>query len=114
MDGEDKEYGASASFDKLFKDAGLHLIYCLPIPNERNEVGPELWPIIGFYVKGLDEKRAERNERPKIHGILIDRLRKVFSHIDDSELSFFDVFYAEDWELPYNPNDPNFMTKDDY
>jgi addiction module RelB/DinJ family antitoxin len=114
MDKEDKEYGASKSFEKLFRDERIHLIYCLPVPNERNEVGPELWPVLGFYLKGIDAKRVGRNEKPKIHRILFERLKRVFAHIEESELDFFDVFYEEDWELPYDPNDPNFMTKDDY
>ncbi|MFP3041485.1 type II toxin-antitoxin system RelB/DinJ family antitoxin [Treponema primitia] len=108
IDREDKEYGASKSFEKLFRDEGLHLIYSLPVPNGRNEIGPELLPVLGFYLKGTNAKRT------RIHRILFERLMQVFSHVEESELNIFEIFYEENWELPYDPNDPNFMTMDDY
>ncbi|MDR0472492.1 MAG: type II toxin-antitoxin system RelB/DinJ family antitoxin [Treponema sp.] len=111
---DDPEYGAFASFTNLFQSSGLKLEYCY----SNNEVhGMDLPWVVGIALSEQDAKSLHNGEKPQVIFSLCRKLRGIFTNFEEKNLQIFEVFDEETEELManiYDPNDPNFMTSDDY
>jgi len=111
---DDPGYGNFDSFSKLYGEFGLKLEYCY----SNNEVNSGIPPCVaGVYLTRADEKRVSSGEKPRVFISLCRKFRRIISDFKDDDLQVFEVFDEETEKMManiYDPNDPNFMTKDDY
>jgi addiction module RelB/DinJ family antitoxin len=109
-----KSGGSFDAFENLFKEKGLRLTRC---DSNRQECGPCPPYVLGFSLKKVDERLVFNGQKPQMYQELVKKLLAVFSKLEEEELEVFEVFDEETEGLfsnIYDPNDPNFMCKDDY
>jgi len=110
----DPDYGAFDSFANLFKGYGLKLEYCYWNTNEHGLVPPY---VAGVHLTSQEEKRLANGEKPKSFLSLCRKFRGIIAKFKEDDLEVFEVYDEETEEMMgniYDPNDPNFMTSDDY
>jgi addiction module RelB/DinJ family antitoxin len=111
---DNKSYGAFDSFADLFKGYGLTLEYCYSNEEVHGIVPP---CVAGVYITGSEEKRLIKGEKSREIISLCRKFRRIIANFKEDDLQVFEVYDEETEELMasiYNPNDPNFMTSDDY
>jgi DNA-damage-inducible protein J len=110
------------SFEQLVEDAGFHLITCYPGGTEHQgtvECGPVPPSVIGDYIYSDRNytKRTLKKRNPRFYHSLFERLETVFASLEEEDVKIYEIFDEETEEMlahMYDPNDPNFMTADDY
>jgi addiction module RelB/DinJ family antitoxin len=110
---DDESYGAFDSFEKLFKEAGLHLIYCY---SDEPVAGPVPPFVAGFYLKKFDEDLALNRRKPRMYQALYKKLLTVFSSVEEKDLDYWGIYQEEeDVETKiYNSDALLFATSEDY
>jgi addiction module RelB/DinJ family antitoxin len=110
------------TFESLVEEAGFHLIPCYVGGAEAKgtiSCGPVPPFVIGDFIFSArnSTKKVLEKHNPRFYHSLLNRLGGIFKNLTEKSVKIYEVF---DWEaekmMPniYNPNDPNFMTKDDY
>ena len=108
------DYGAFESFANLFKEYGLKIEYCY----SNQEVTSGIPPLVlGVPLRYSDRRKILEGQKPGVYFYMARKLRAIISQFDEEDLEVFEIYDEETEQLMasiYDPNDPNFMTSDDY
>jgi addiction module RelB/DinJ family antitoxin len=84
------------TFEKLFKDKGLHLIHCY---SNRHDSKPCFPFALGFFLDKVDERLVFNGQKPRMYRVMEEKILTVFSKIEQEDLQIWGVSDEETEDL---------------